>query len=188
MIKYDFIKEKLLKNKKLNLSENIVIEYDDYFYKTPNPIIKSIVYKGEIPFDYLSLSHEIIKEYFWDICNISETEIFNDKDFWFIIKQNKIEWKVFSKDDLKNNILKNKLRLTFEINKKLWEEKWYSLDFLWAQILYKPFCLHNLIVKNDEICLFDFWLLNKNANCFLVRYIFIIVYFLQNIILKFYLK
>jgi hypothetical protein len=89
---------------------------------------------------------------------------------------------------LNNDILKNRFNLMVEINKKLWKEKWYSLDFLWAQIFYKPFKLHNLLIKDNEIYLFDFWLLNKNSNSLLVKYLSPIWYHLQNLILKFYLK
>jgi hypothetical protein len=64
MRQIDFIKSKLIENKKFNLSENIVIDYENYFYKTPNPIVKEILYKDENPFDYLNLSYEIIKKYF----------------------------------------------------------------------------------------------------------------------------
>lgn len=188
MQEYEVIKTKLIENKKFNLSENIVIEYNDYFYKTPNPFVKKIIYKDTHPREYLNISYEIIKYYFWNICNIAETEILNDNEFWFIIKQNKIEWKVFSKEDLKNNLLKNNLNFIFEANKKLWEEKWYSLDFLWAQIFYKPFNLHNLIIRNNEIYLFDFWFLNKNSNSIFVKYLSFIWYYFQKFILRFYIN
>jgi hypothetical protein len=81
MQEYETIKSKLLENKKLNLSENIVIEFKNYFYKVPNPIVKNIIYKNENSYEYLILSHKIIKNHFEDICNIAETEILKDDFF-----------------------------------------------------------------------------------------------------------
>jgi hypothetical protein len=78
---YEIIKSKLIENKKFNLSENIVIEFNNYFYKSPNPIVKNIIYKNENSYEYLILSYKIIKKYFENTCNIVETEILKDDFF-----------------------------------------------------------------------------------------------------------
>lgn len=176
------------KSKRL-LWENIVIEYWNYYYKTLSKFWK-FMYKWEKKYSNLLKYKKIIEENFWDICEIAETEIIKDPEFHYIIKQKTLEWKIMEVSDLKDENIQKKFKIIIKRNKDFWNKKWYFLDLFWTDMFFSPFKIHNLIVCNWEIYIFDFWLLNKNSKNKAFRittyFFYLIQSFLIFIILKFY--
>jgi hypothetical protein len=52
----------------------------------------------------------------------------------------------------------------------MWKEKWLFLDILGTDCIFHPTSLHNLMIYKGHIYLFDFWLLDKNANSIIFRF------------------
>lgn len=180
MKEIDIIKKGFKQNwfKRL-FSENIVIEHKNFFYKTPNISWKYLFHKWKCPYKSIKKDYNLIKQIFWNDFIVVNTKIIKDIDITYIIKQKKITWKILSNKDLNNNKIKNKLLLILYLNKKLWKEKWVFLDILWTDALYSPFKLHNLMIKDGTIYIFDFWFLNKNSYSFTFKIFSIFFYYLQ---------
>ena len=160
-------------------AENRVVEYEGYFYKCPNITWKYIFYRNKDAYKAIKNSYKIIKQYFWEDFDIVRTDITRDEELLYIIKQEKICWDVVSAKLFKNPEIRNKILLFLEKNKLLWKEKWLFLDVMWADAIFSPFKIHNLIIVWDQIFIFDFWFLNKKSSRFFFRYFSIIFYHLQ---------
>jgi len=182
------VKELLLKNQsKRMFAENIVIEYNNYFYKCPNFSWKFLFYKRINAFEFINKSYSLLLLYFSKDFNIANTKIINDEKFWYIIKQDKIKWTALVRKDLINNKIKNKVILLLKINDELWEKEWFFLDILWTDIISNPLTFHNIFISDWELYIFDFWLLNKNANSKTFRFLSYLFYYLQNFWIKYIL-
>lgn len=182
------VKECLLKEKhKRFFWENIVIQKDDFFYKTLNRMWK-IMHHWENKYKSVVENIELIEEYFWNICEIAETEVIKDEDFFYIIKQKKLNWNILKFRDLKHKKVKNKMIEIMKINNIFWKEKWLFLDIFWTDVLFKPHSIHNLMIDDDKIFIFDFWLLNKNSPVIIFRILSYFFYYLQNFLFKILIK
>lgn len=173
--------KKLFKKNKFTraFAENIVVEYENYFYKTPNISGKYLFYKWVDPYDSIHDSFKIIENTFWKKCKIAPTKIHRDKEFSCIIKQEKLNGNILSKQDLKDPIIKKEIRELLKLNKKLWKKTWLFLDILWTDCIFHPTSLHNLMIYKGHIYLFDFWLLDKNANSVIFRFFSKLFFHLQ---------
>lgn len=175
--------KKLLKENKRSrpLAENIVIEYNNHFYKAPNYSAKYLFYKWIDSYSFVKKSYQLLKEKFWDDFKIVETQIFKDKNFQYIIKQKKIEGRILEKKDLKEKIVKEKIEHLLKKNKALWKKQWFFLDILGTESLYNPSKMHNIFIcENKDLYIFDFWLLNKNAKSYTFRFFSYLFYFIQS--------
>ena len=156
------------------------IEYDNYFYKSPNFSWEFLFYKWISPYDNVIDNYVTLKKYFSNDFEIVSTLIFKDKDLSYIIKQKKIIWRVLNKNDFNDNQIKDNFLKLIKINKQMWKNEGLFLDILWTDILFKPFSVHNIFTcDNKKIYIFDFWLLNKNANNYLFRFISYFFYYFQ---------
>ena len=170
--------------------ENFVFEHEWYFYKMPNVVAKTIFYYGKNSFEEVKKTFEIIKKYFWEDFLIPDTKIVQYKEGSYVIKQKKIDGKFLSKSILREN---KKIKKDFEklmlINEKMKEETGLFLDILWTDFMYNPNSIHNLMVFNDEIVLFDFWLLDTNSEGKIFKFVSKIAYGVQTkIINTFFVK
>ncbi len=186
--------EKVINNKKNKKSfrifwENIVFEDNDYFYKIPNIVAKTIFYSKENSFKKIEESFEIIKKYFSDYFLIPKTQIIEYKPWSYLIKQKKINWVFLTKKILKENKrVKEQFKKLIEINEKMLKETWYFLDILWTDFIYNPNSIHNLMVFHDHILIFDFWLLRLNSKRKIFKFVSRVSYKIQiKIIKKFFL-
>lgn len=176
------IKKILLKNKfKRILWENIVVEYENFFYKTPNFAWKYLFYKWINAYEFITNIIKILEENFWNDFYIVKTEIIQDEKLKYIIKQEKINnSKILTKKNLKEKEIKDKIKLLLEKNKKIWKEKWFFLDMLWTDSFFAPFSIHNILIDDkNKLYIFDFWVLNKNANCYIFKFFSYLFYYLQ---------
>ncbi len=160
-------------------AENRVVEYKNFFYKCPNITWKYLFYRNKDAYKAIEHSYEITKKYFWKDFDIAKTEIYRDENLLYIIKQEKIHWEILSPKFFKNIEIKNKTLLFLEINKKLWEQEWLFLDVLWTEVILNPFKMHNLVIKWDQIFIFDFWFINRKSSRWFFRYFSTVIYYLQ---------
>ncbi|MCP4523409.1 MAG: hypothetical protein GY828_04255 [Candidatus Gracilibacteria bacterium] len=151
-------------------AENTVVEHDKFFYKTPSIVGKKLFHDTSCPYDNNRESYELIREKFGKDFHVAVTEILQDKEYGVIIKQEKISGSILSKKDLLNTNIQKDLVHLLDINKKLWKERGLFLDILGTDCLYKPFHLHNLMLHQNSLVLFDFGLLNKNASNVFFRF------------------
>jgi len=80
------IKDLLRKNStKRIFAENIVIEHNNYFYKTPNFSWKYFFYNWKNAYKEVKENHDIIKTYFWEHFKVTNTEFYQDEDLLYII-------------------------------------------------------------------------------------------------------
>jgi len=175
------IEKLLLKNQRSRLiAENIVVEYNNHFYKSPNFSGEFLFYKWVCPFTCLHKSYKILKEYFWDDFEIVDTHIYKDDYLSYIIKQEKIKWRALNKNDFSDEEIKRKFLKLIKINKKMWKKEGLFLDILWTDFLIKPFSIHNIFIcENKKLYIFDFGLLNKKANSYIFRFVSYFFYNLQ---------
>lgn len=180
MEKLNIIKDLIKQNSKKRIfAENIVVEHNNYFYKSPHFSWKYFFYNWKNAYKSVKESYDIIKTYFWNDFNITKTKFYEDKELHYIIKQEKINWDLINFKKIKDIKIKDQISLLLEINKNLWKEKWLFLDILWTEALYNPFTLHNLIINNNEIYIFDFWFLDKNSSNIAFKWFSILFYYLQ---------
>ncbi len=170
--------------------ENFVFEHEGYFYKIPNIVAKTIFYNWKNSFEEVKKSYNLIKKYFWKDFLIPETKIIEYKPWSYLIKQKKIPQEFLTKKLLKENIiLQEKFKKLMYINEQMWEKEGYFLDITWTDFIYKSNTLHNLMVFQKEICIFDFWLLNKNDKSKIFRFVSKVSYEIQKrIINTFFVK
>jgi len=167
--------------------ENIVVYDEWYFYKTLNRLWK-IMHPRKNRFNNIKNNIDIIKEYFWNICEIADTEIIPDEEYLYIIRQQKINWNILKISNLKNKEIKESFIKIMNINIKLWKEKWYFLDIFWTDVLLNFFYIHNLMLYNWNIYIFDFWLLNRNSTNPFFRFVSLCFYYIQILFFKLIIK
>lgn len=172
------------------LWENFVFKEWSYYYKMPSFVWKNIFYTKNDSYNQAVKNFDLIKKYFWKVIKIAQTEIMKNDDWHYIIKQKAIEWTILSMQDLEENyLLRSKFRKLVIINEIMWEKEWVFLDLLWSDFVYKPTKINNLIVKWNEIFIFDFGLLEKKPKNFLFKFVSTIAQKIQIfIILKFWDK
>ena len=112
------------------LAENMVIEYNNFFYKTPNITGKYLFHNGEQSFEKNKQNYELIKKYFSHSCKIADTEFFEDPEYGCISKQEKIPGKIMCIKDLQDPNIQKEIIQLLEDNKKLWKNTGLFLDIL----------------------------------------------------------
>lgn len=144
------------------LGENFILKEGETYYKMPSIVGKYLFYKNIDSYEKARENLEIIKKYFWKVLEIADTEIIKNTDSHYIIKQKAINGEKLTKKMLeKRPILYAKFKKLILINEIMWEKENFFLDILGTDFAHDPFTIHNLIVVENEIFLFDFWLLEK---------------------------
>ena len=148
--------------------ENIVYYYENYYYKIPSNLAKKTMYKNVDAYKRVYNSFQIVKRHFWNISIIPQTEMFQNEERFYIIKQSQIVWEKLSQKHLRNNPhLASKFKKIIEANEKMWIEQWFFLDLLGSEYFIQPKTLHNLMTDWENIYIFDFGLFEKSpANNF----------------------
>lgn len=182
------VKKILLKKQSWRIfSENIVIEYNNSFYKCPNFAWKFIFYKWIDAYKFIHKSYKLLLNYFSNDFKVVNSKIIKDKKLIYIIKQEKINWRLLVKKDLKDKKIRKQVIKLLEINDFLWKKEWLFLDILWTDIISKPLTFHNIFINDWELYIFDFWLLNKKAHSRTFRFLSYLFYYLQNFWIKYIL-
>ena len=164
--------------------ENFVFSDEKYFYKIPNFTGKMIFYKDINSYDALKNNFNLIKEFFWEHSIIAETDILKD---WkqYIIKQKKIKGEILKIKDLqKKEKLKKSFSKIMKQNQKMWEKHWVYLDILGTDFILDPRKVHNIMTDWENLFLFDFWVINKNATDPTIKIINKFLYKLQKEVIK----
>lgn len=153
------------------LWENFVFQDWDHFYKMPTFLAKNIMYRDNDSYEKLVEAMRIIKKYFWPLANIPKTELFKEKSWHYIMKQENIPWEKLTKKALKNNPkLLSKFERLIIANELMWKKEWVFLDLLWSDIVAHPQTIHNLFTDWGNIYIFDFWLLEKQSKNIFFKY------------------
>jgi len=163
-----------LKKKKINwriLWENFVFFEKWNYYKMPSFVWKQIFYRENDSYVQAQKNFELIKKYFWKVIKIADTEIMQNSDWHYIIKQKEINWKILSKKDLAENyLLLSQFKKLIIINEIFWKKEWVYLDLLWSDFALKPNKIHNLITDWKHLYIFDFWLFHKEPKIISLDY------------------
>lgn len=162
-----------LKKQKFNwriLWENFVFLHEENYYKMPSFVGKNIFYKNNNSYVQTQKNFKLIKKYFWKVVKIADTEIIQNTDGHYIIKQKMLCGNILTKKDLqKNYLLLSQFKKLIIINEILWEKEKVFLDLLGSDFLLQPHKIHNLITDGKEIYIFDFWLFSKTPKNIIFR-------------------
>ncbi len=143
--------------------ENFILKEENTYYKMPSFVWKHLFYKNTDSHKKAKENLETIKKYFWKVLKIADTEIIENTDGHYLIKQKALKWEKLTKALLEENpILYSKFKKLILINEIMWEHENFFLDILWTDFATDPFTIHNVIVIGNDIYLFDFWLLEKS--------------------------
>jgi hypothetical protein len=176
--------KKLMKNHKKELSrinkkaghrfswrlfwENFILKEGDTYYKMPSLVWKHLFYKNIDSYEKAKENLEIIEKYFWKVLKIADTEIIQNTDGHYIIKQKEVWGKKVTKEMLEQDpILYSKFKKLILINEIMWEKEHFFLDILGTDFAVDPFSIHNIIADGSDIYLFDFWLLEKTSKSYI---------------------
>ena len=181
--------KKLFLSRRYNriLWENIVVKHKTIFYKTLNFFWK-VMNPWKNKYEKIKKNIYLIKRYFNTTCRIAPSVVIKDDVFIYIIKQKKVDWEIMKFSDLDNIEVREKLKEIMRINKVFWEEEGLFLDLFWTDIILKPYLIHNLILHEKNIYIFDFWLLDRKSENIIFKLLSHTFYNLQMFLLKFLTK
>jgi len=153
------------------LWENFVFSEWNHFYKMPTALYKKTMYRHSDSYEKVVDALLLIKKYFWPIVTIPNTQVLKDREWNYVIKQEKISWEKITKKILKENPkLLSKFARIVIANEIMWKEQWFFLDILGSDIVKHPNTIHNLFTNWEEIFIFDFGLLEKSSKNVVFRY------------------
>lgn len=167
------------------IGENFVFKDWEHYYKMPWIVGKNIFYKKNDSYKQAIKNFEMIKTYFSKIVKIADTEIIQDNDGHYIIKQKEIAWEKLTKKMLEeNHHLLMKFKKLVIINEVMWEKEGFCLDILGSDFIYDMRVIPNIFTDGIHIYLFDIGLLEKKPERKIFEFISKIARFLQDIIIK----
>lgn len=153
------------------LWENFVFQEGEHFYKMPTFLAKSVMYRKNDSYEKICDAMRIIQTYFWKITKIPKTEVLKEQDWYYIIKQEKIDGQKVTKEILESSPkLLSKFRRLVIANEVMRMKEGVFLDLLWSDILTHPQTIHNLLTDGEDIYIFDFWLLENTSKNKFFRY------------------
>lgn len=167
-------------------SENMVVLHKGYYYKTLS-FWGKLMHKSENYPESIEHTLKRITKYFWHLCMIVPIEIYIDETYSYIIKQKQIPWEILHIRHLFSPYIREILYKILDQNDQFWKQEGKYLDILGMSIFLKPTCIHNIILYNNTLYLFDFWVLNKQSPFFFFKILSYVFYFLQKYYLYFLL-
>lgn len=167
------------------IGENFVFKDWEHYYKMPWIVGKNIFYKKNDSYKQAIKNFEMIKTYFSKIVKIADTEIIQDNDGHYIIKQKEIAWEKLTKKMLEeNHHLLMKFKKLVIINEVMWEKEGFCLDILGSDFIYDMRVIPNIFTDWSHLYLFDIGLLERKPERKIFEFISKIARFLQDIIIK----
>ncbi|NUJ97655.1 hypothetical protein HGA92_02595 [Candidatus Gracilibacteria bacterium] len=167
------------------IGENFVFKDGEHYYKMPGIVGKNIFYKKNDSYKQAIKNFEMIKTYFSKIVKIADTEIIQDNDGHYIIKQKEIAGEKLTKKMLEeNHHLLMKFKKLVIINEVMWEKEGFCLDILGSDFIYDMRVIPNIFTDGSHLYLFDIGLLERKPERKIFEFISKIARFLQDIIIK----
>ncbi len=165
--------------------ENFVFKEWEHYYKMPWIVGKNIFYKKNDSYKQAIKNFEMIKKYFSKVFKIAETEIIEDRDWHYIIKQKEIFGEKLTKKILEeNHHLLGKFKKLVIINEIMWEKEGFCLDILGSDFIYDMRVIPNIFTDGDHLYIFDVGLLEKKSEKRIFKIVSGIARFFQDIIIK----
>lgn len=165
--------------------ENFVFKDWEHYYKMPWIVGKNIFYKKNDSYKQAIKNFEMIKTYFSKIVKIADTEIIQDNDGHYIIKQKEIAWEKLTKKMLEeNHHLLMKFKKLVIINEVMWEKEGFCLDILGSDFIYDMRVTPNIFTDWSHLYIFDIGLLEKKSEKKIFKIVSGIARFFQDIIIK----
>jgi hypothetical protein len=165
--------------------ENFVFKEWEHYYKMPWIVGKNIFYKKNDSYKQAIKNFEMIKKYFSKVFKIAETEIIEDRDWHYIIKQKEIFGEKLTKKILEeNHHLLGKFKKLVIINEIMWEKEGFCLDILGSDFMYDMRVIPNIFTDGDHLYIFDIGLLEKKSEKRIFKIVSGIARFFQDIIIK----